>query len=89
MLRAVLVSLLGVVVSACANGWPTARHPGPFSSHVSTAQNCVPTTSRISRTDCDTTGPSAQNSREDLERTQGMHPNAGTLGGLSSGGGPR
>jgi hypothetical protein len=90
MLRALLVSLVvGVCASACANGWPTARHPGPFSSHAATAQSCVPTTSRISRSDCATTDPSSQNSGEDLERTQGLHPNAGSLGTMPSGGGPR
>jgi hypothetical protein len=44
----------------------------------------VPTTSRIGRSDCATTGPGSQNSSEDLERTQNSHPNGGSLGGLST-----
>jgi len=89
MLRALLVSLVvGVVASACANGWPTARHPGPSSSHAATARACTPTTSRIARSDCATSDPGSQNSSEDLER-QGLQPNASTQSGLSSGRGPR
>jgi hypothetical protein len=85
MSKALLVSLLSVlIVSGCANGWPTARHPGPFSSPTAAAQSCVPTTSRIGRSDCATTGPGSQNSSEDLERTQNSHPNGGSLGGLST-----
>ena len=85
MLRALLAALLSVLtVSGCANGWPTARHPGPFSSPTASTQNCVPTTSRIGRSDCNTTSAGSQNSSEDLERTQSTHPNGGNLGGLSA-----
>jgi len=83
MLRSLLISLLsGLVISGCANGWPSARHPGPSRAH--TAQNCVPTTSHISRTDCGTSAPGSQNSGEDLERTRNNSQNAGQMGGLSA-----
>jgi len=83
MSRVLLISLLsGVFACGCANGWPTARHPGP--STARTAQNCVPTTSRIQRSDCGTTAPGAQQSSEDIERTlNNSHPNGGTLGSVS------
>ena len=85
MLRALLIGLLAsMVVSACANGWPTARHPGPSSSHAATAQNCVPTTSHIARSDCATSDPGSQNSGDDLERMQNQRANGGALGSMST-----
>ena len=84
MLRTLLLGLLCGIVCGCANGWPTARHPGPSSARAATALNCTPTTSRIARSDCATATPGSQNSNEDLERTQNSHLNQGALGGLSS-----
>jgi hypothetical protein len=84
MLRTLLVGILCGLVCGCANGWPTARHPGPSTARASTAQNCTPTTSRIARSDCSTAAPGSQNSNEDLERTQNLHTNAGNLGGMSA-----
>jgi hypothetical protein len=84
MLRTLLVGLLCVVVCGCANGWPSARHPGPSSARATAALDCTPTTSHIARSDCSTSAPGNQNSNEDLERTQNSHPNGGNLGGLPS-----
>jgi hypothetical protein len=84
MLRTLLIGLLCGVVCGCANGWPTARHPGPSTSRAATALNCTPTTSHIARSDCATNTPGSQNSNEDLERTQNLHPNGGNLGAIGT-----
>jgi hypothetical protein len=84
MLRTLLVGLLCGIVCGCANGWPTARHPGPSSARAATAQNCTPTTSHIARSDCATNTPGSQSSGDDLERTRSTLPNGGNLGSISA-----
>ena len=84
MLKTLLVGLLCAIVCGCANGWPTARHPGPSTTRAATALNCTPTTSHIARSDCATSGPGSQNSGDDLERTQSSHPNGGNLGSIGT-----
>ena len=66
MFRTLLACLTGsLLLAGCANGWPTARHPGP--STVAAA-GCVPTTSKIARHDCTTTSPGGQTSGGDWDR---------------------
>ena len=66
MLRTLLACLTGsLVLSGCANGWPTARHPAPGTV---VAAGCVPTTSKIARHDCTTTTPGGQTSGSDWDR---------------------
>ena len=59
--------LLTTALGGCANGWPTAKHP---LRGTPTAANCVPTTSKIGRTDCVTTTPGSATSGNDADRTQ-------------------
>jgi hypothetical protein len=66
MFRAVLIAILVLGFSACANGWPYVRHAAANSA----ASTCTPTTSKIARSGCLTSMPANRATGEDLEREQ-------------------
>lgn len=61
----ILCALTALLLSGCANGWPSARHP--LRGNAS-AKNCVPTSSKIDRADCKTPDAGGAVTGADIDR---------------------
>lgn len=78
MSRTLILSVLAsLMLSGCANGWPTARHP---LRSTASAKNCVPTSSKIDRADCRTPEAGGAITGEDIDRGGQVPQETGRLG---------
>lgn len=65
----VICAAVAALAAGCANGWPRVHH-----LHQTANTDCMPTGSKIARTDCAVSQPTSSESQSDLDRQnqQGM-----------------